>query len=263
MDGLIERDDELAVLGEVIAEAIAGGGGAVLVEGEAGIGKTRLLAPARARAAAAGAAGPVRHRRRDRRERAARRRPRAARARGARRRAGRTGAAGRARAPGCAGRSGGLGSRADEVVHALWWLIVELADEQPLVLMVDDAQWADDLTLGLLRMIARRAGELPLALIVAARPAAPGPRHASLAASAPSSRFEPAALSVAGTARLLEEVLGRPEPVALVGAARALTGGNPLYLSRAGRAGAAGDDARRRPPAAAARASDRATGSSG
>ena len=55
VDGLIERDDELAVLGEVIADAIAGGGGAVLVEGEAGIGKTRLLAPARAHAAASGA----------------------------------------------------------------------------------------------------------------------------------------------------------------------------------------------------------------
>ena len=45
----------------------------------------------------------------------------------------------------------GPGSRSDEVVHALWWLIVELADERPLALFLDDAQWADELTLRLLR----------------------------------------------------------------------------------------------------------------
>ena len=70
----------------------------------------------------------------------------------------------------------GPGSRGDEVVHALWWLIVELADEQPLALFLDDAQWADELTLALLRLAARRATELPLALVVAARPAAAGSR---------------------------------------------------------------------------------------
>ena len=40
--------------------------------------------------------------------------------------------------------------------NALWWLIVELADERPLALFLDDAQWADDLTLRLLRTAARR-----------------------------------------------------------------------------------------------------------
>jgi hypothetical protein len=37
----------------------------------------------------------------------------------------------------------GAGSRSGEVVYALWWLIVELADECPLVLLLDDAQWAE------------------------------------------------------------------------------------------------------------------------
>lgn len=55
MEVLIERDCELAALAEVVDAAVAGRGGAVLAEGEAGIGKTRLLAFARARAAAAGA----------------------------------------------------------------------------------------------------------------------------------------------------------------------------------------------------------------
>ena len=42
---------ELAALGGVLEAAAAGSGGALLIEGEAGIGKTRLLAAAHARAA--------------------------------------------------------------------------------------------------------------------------------------------------------------------------------------------------------------------
>ncbi len=136
------------------------------------------------------------------------------------------------------------GSRSDEVVHALWWLIVELTDQRPLALLLDDAQWADGLTLRLLRMAARRARELPLALVVAARPAAPGQAHAVLAAERAFVRLEPAPLSVAGTARLVEAMLGGSGSVETIARARALTRGNPLYLSELLRqAGSSGVDA--------------------
>jgi predicted ATPase len=46
-DVLLEREFEARMLREVIASAITGRGGAVLIEGEAGIGKTRLLMLAR------------------------------------------------------------------------------------------------------------------------------------------------------------------------------------------------------------------------
>ena len=54
MDVLIERESALAVLDEFVRAAASGHGGAVLIEGEAGIGKTRLMALARARAGEAG-----------------------------------------------------------------------------------------------------------------------------------------------------------------------------------------------------------------
>src|SRR5947208_15805686 len=51
---LLEREGELAQLGALVDAAREGAGRLVLVEGGAGIGKTRLLAAARGRGAEAG-----------------------------------------------------------------------------------------------------------------------------------------------------------------------------------------------------------------
>ena len=231
MGVLVERDAELAVLRALIAAALAGRGGAVLVEGEAGIGKTQLLSRARNEAALSGArvlsatadeievGVPL----------AVARVLLARAARG-------VALEGPARfamlaLEGGLAEPGGLGSRADEVVHALWWLIVELADERPLALVVDDVQWADDLTLAWLRVVARRASELPLALLVAGRPAALGQRHGVLAAERAFEWVRPAPLSVAGTTQMVEELLETPPPAGLAGRIRELAAGNPLYVS--------------------------------
>ena len=239
MDVLIERDSELRVLGDVVDAAALGHGGAVLIEGEAGIGKTHLLQMSRARAQAAG--GRVLFATADEFEvnvpLAGTRELLAQAARGM----ARDGPArlGLLALDGALSDPSGPGSRSDEVVNALSWLIGELADDRHLTLL-DDGQWADDLTLRLLRKAARRVGELPLALVVAARPAAPGQRHAGLAAERAFMRLEPAPRSVAGTARLIESVLARPASVEVVARARAATGGNPLYvreLSQQARAG--------------------------
>jgi DNA-binding CsgD family transcriptional regulator len=51
---VLEREEDLETLGELLAGAAAGGGGAVVVEGSAGLGKTRLLVEVEARGRAAG-----------------------------------------------------------------------------------------------------------------------------------------------------------------------------------------------------------------
>jgi predicted ATPase len=51
---LLERESELGVIEEAIEDVRHGVGRAVVIEGLAGIGKTRLLAAARDRAGAAG-----------------------------------------------------------------------------------------------------------------------------------------------------------------------------------------------------------------
>lgn len=52
--GLLEREHEQERIGEALLSARAGRGGLVVVEGDAGIGKSRLLSDARDRAGAAG-----------------------------------------------------------------------------------------------------------------------------------------------------------------------------------------------------------------
>lgn len=52
---------------------------------------------------------------------------------------------------------------------ALRSLLVALADAQPLVVLIDDAQWLDDATLEVLAFALRRVGDVPLALVVARR----------------------------------------------------------------------------------------------
>lgn len=227
----MERESELATLEQLVDAALCGRGGGVLIEGEAGIGKTRVLEFARAGAARAGAR--VLYATTDEVEAHV---PLAA-ARALFARPARSlpdNGLGRLGALALEGRLGdpaGPGSRVEEVVHALWWLIVELADEQPLAVILDDAHWADELTLQLLRIAARRASEIALALVVAARPAEPGQPHARLATERAFNLIELAPLSAAGTARMLAAVLGREGSLVAVGRARALTAGNPLYLS--------------------------------
>ena len=142
---LVDRDRELAALHGRVDDLAAGAGGTVLIEGPAGIGKTRLLAEARRLAASdrrAGAVGPrqpagadLRLRHRAAAVRAVAHRPSAAREL--------LGGA----AAGARGVFDGVRRRPVDgsfaVLHGLYWLTINLTAEGPVLLTVDDVQWCD------------------------------------------------------------------------------------------------------------------------
>ncbi|HWT93727.1 MAG TPA: ATP-binding protein, partial [Solirubrobacteraceae bacterium] len=172
--GLLERERELHELEAAIAGALDGRGRSLLLEGPAGIGKTELLRAALAIAGARGARtvlargsefergfgfGVVRQLFE----------PLVAETPEAERAALLSGAAG------LAGDALGDGSEAAgadtafATLHGLYWLCVNLADRRPLVLAVDDLQWADAASLRWIAFLARRIEGLPVLLVATLR----------------------------------------------------------------------------------------------
>jgi DNA-binding CsgD family transcriptional regulator len=237
---LLEREPELEALGDALARAADGSGGCVLIEGPAGVGKSRLVASARARAAEAGL--------------------RVLQARGAalerefafgvarqlfeqslgavtenERQALLAGAAGLAgRLVGQAGPevTAQSGETAFGALHGLYWLTANLADSGPLLLAVDDAHWADPPSLQFLGYLSRRLEGMPVLLLAAGR--APDPEAEGLwkeLASDPAAEvLRPLALSEAAASTIVRERLGPEVDAEFSAACHQATGGNPLFL---------------------------------
>ena len=187
-DALLERASELEALSGALACAAAADGRLVLVEGPAGVGKSRLLdacgelgarramAVLRARgdelamessfsavrellwAQVLGGGGGVLE-----------------------------GAAGLA-APVFEGDTDGAAGpeRASAVLHGLYWLVANLSEGTPLVLLVDDAHWLDPASVRFLAYLARRIDSLPVLMVAGLRRGDGGSR-----ARAPSPTREP------------------------------------------------------------------------
>ena len=119
------------------------------------------------------------------------------------------------------------------LVHGLYWLAANLADEAPLLLCVDDAHWADPPSLRFLRYLARRLDGLRVVLLVATRPVERGTPQgdaiARLAAEEDCLELDPGRLTDEGVSRLVGSVLGDAD-TEFVRACGQLSGGNPLYL---------------------------------
>ncbi len=240
---LLEREDDLARIEGGLARARDGRGTLVVVEGPAGVGKTALLADARAMAESAGM--------------------QVLRARGAElEREFAFGVARQLLEPflgrvddaedllhGPAGVAASLlGLRgapaldraafADQdssfaILHGLYWLCADLAERQPLCVIVDDAHWADAPSLRFVGFLVPRLEELAVALVIAAR--LPEAReHAglleSLVSDATAETVTPAPLTPTGVAELLAQGLGVvPEP-SFVEACHRATGGLPFLV---------------------------------
>jgi DNA-binding CsgD family transcriptional regulator len=236
---LLERERELRVLGRLAADACRGSGRMVLIEGPPGLGKTRLLHAVRDEGRRHGALvlsaratdlehdfpfGVVRQLF-DPLLGAQDPRRRATLLRGAARLAEPLlGGAPPAEEPAAADAAGQL--------HALYWLIANLAESAPVVLSVDDLHWADGPSLRFLQFLLPRLAELPVLVALAARPPEPGADRRAidgLATDPLAVVLRPEPLST-GAVEALAGELGRTVEVAFAEACREATGGNPLLL---------------------------------
>lgn len=117
-----------------------------------------------------------------------------------------------------------------DALHGLHGRIAELADAQPLLVVVDDAHWCDPPSLRFLAYLAHRLDELSVALLVAVRSPAAGALDAVIT-HPDAQRLTLAPLSDAAVAQLVADRLG-PEPdAAFVEACADATRGNPFFVS--------------------------------
>ena len=128
------------------------------------------------------------------------------------------------------------------ILHGLYWLAVRLAEAAPLVLIVDDAHWADEPSLRLLSYLQSRIREQPVAVLVAARVDEPGEAGllAQLVADPDTTVHELTPLSPAAVADLIRGRVPDADD-ALCRRCAELTAGNPLGVRELGWALADGD----------------------
>ncbi|MEO3809566.1 AAA family ATPase [Sphaerisporangium sp. B11E5] len=241
---LLERDDELAALGEVMESARRGTGAMALVTGAAGMGKSRLLERAQVTAAGLGmrvltargvtlerdfAFGVVRQLFE----------PALA------------GAAGPPRAEllsGAAAHAGGLfgpdtgpsGPASGEFagLNGLYWLALNLCGDHGLALFIDDLHWADRSSLRFLAHLLPRLEGTPLAVLAGTRPAERGtdPHLLDLICLDPVCRAVPLRpLTPRATSGLLERGMGARPDEEFARVCHRATGGNPLLLAELAR----------------------------
>lgn len=236
---LLERESELQTLRDRLEEASRGRGSLIVIEGSAGIGKTRLLSAAQEFAAEAGwhvLLGQGAELSRDY-------------------------AFGLVRqlfepflaSIGSAARHEFLSGPAENakhalgqidadvkpigdfaVLHSLYWLVTNLSSDQPLLISVDDLQWADGPTLRFLAFLQSRLAGLRL-LIVAALRSGEHSEHTGLVDTIVSDlgsvSIRPEGLSHQAVRKLVTDTLGKVPGNEFVTTCHTATAGNPLLLN--------------------------------
>jgi DNA-binding CsgD family transcriptional regulator/tetratricopeptide (TPR) repeat protein len=236
---LLERDGDLERLKGLLREARAGTGRTVVIEGAPGVGKSRLLrelvrraSRGRARALPARASelerdfpyGVVRQLFEpalaacDERERNELLRGPASQARAA---------------LGLRSSPGRPPAEPSSTLYGLYWFAVALAQRGPLLLAVDDVQWADGESLQFLHFVSRRLDGTPVLLALTSRVeegVTPDGPLGLLVGDPATQRVEPAPLGLSSTGELLIGALGMPGEPQFVAACHEVTGGNPFLL---------------------------------
>jgi predicted ATPase len=178
---LLEREDELTALAALVSATEAGDGGTLAIEGPPGIGKTSVLMSARGLASAAGFA--LLDARGAELERTfsfgvvLQLLDTAVRADGSPELW--SGAARLARG---LFEADAMATRAESeselpTLYGLYWLVARLAERRPLLITVDDLQWADRASLRTLGFLARRVDGLPIAVVARSAPRSCAPKR--------------------------------------------------------------------------------------
>ena len=237
---LLERDEEISRLESLLDAADAGSGRLAVVEGPAGIGKTELVANIRGKAAERGmgvfaarasdlesdfAYGVVRQLfdrpiSRDRQSLLA-------------------GVASYASPIFASPTTGEHDEREGPppsptaLLHGLFWLVGNLSEGGPLLVAIDDAQWADVPSLRFVYYLGRRLDDLPVAVVLAVKPIGSTQevellRRIAAEPTAVAIRLRP--LTSMGSRRLLGSLLAADPDDRFAEACYSATGGNPLLL---------------------------------
>jgi DNA-binding NarL/FixJ family response regulator len=239
-ESLLERDRELASLRSLVDDASSGTGRVALIDGQAGIGKSRLLRELRGQATetglrvlaargselerefpygvvrqlfepllqteAAGGDGTLL-----------------------------AGAANAARAvfEGVEAGDADAGDSSFAALHGLYWLSVNLTADGPVLLAIDDLHWCDRASLRFLAYLMHRLEGLPLLIGTTLRTGEPGTDEALVAdigGDPATVAVHPGALSRAAAEQLVAELLGDDADDGFVSACHEATGGTPLLL---------------------------------
>ncbi|MCW3063508.1 MAG: transcriptional regulator, LuxR family [Solirubrobacterales bacterium] len=238
-DPVLEREPEWSEILSCIRAAGAGGGRVLMLEGPAGIGKTALLRAACEQGRRAGMAtltaragelesglpwGVVR----DLFE------PELAAASKDERRAMLSDAAGLADIalrPGDARESPPGADLFGAALHGLYWLTSNIAAGRPVLLAIDDAQWADKPSIRWLAYLVARLEGLPVLVLTTVQSGVPASSARSISAIARAGRvLRLSPLSREATASLVRMRLGADTSADLCETCHVATAGNPFLL---------------------------------
>ncbi|HMJ72515.1 MAG TPA: AAA family ATPase [Solirubrobacterales bacterium] len=233
---LLERKGELATIERTLGEAAAGAGGLLLIEAEAGAGKTSLLDEIgrmgnERRALVLRARGGEYER--DFTYGVVRQLLEPPLADETRRAELLTGTAALAAPIFDDDVAAKAASEPFAMQHGLYWILADLAGSELLVLLVDDAQWADLASLRAIAYFARRIEGLRVALAVAIRSGEPGPQQSLLDElhREPGVRLiVPAPLTEAATSALAGKELGEAPSTSFGAACHRASAGNPFLV---------------------------------
>jgi len=234
----LEREEEIAALRDAIAATRASEGRIVVLEGAAGLGKTRLLTLAIREAQAAGmvvlrARGGELERQYPFGVALQLFEPYLSAASPRERRRVLAGAAALAE-PALSGSvrfHEAAGPPEFPLLHGLHWVAANIAEHRPLLIAVDDAHASDDASMRALLYTAQRSEDLPLLIVVTARPrpaVAGGDALAALTAHPLVRHIQLTALSERAVAALVRAALPDADD-AFCAACWRVTGGNPFF----------------------------------